>query len=63
MNHISRLRQLVKGTLLENEPMSKHTTFGIGGNVDCYIMPKTLEQLKEVAIEGTIEDEIRPIFS
>ena len=22
-----------------------------------------LEQLKEVAIEGTIEDEIRPIFS
>ena len=24
---------------------------------------KLLEQLKEVAIEGTIEDEIRPIFS
>ena len=26
-------------------------------------MPKLLEQLKEVAIEGTIEDEIRPIFN
>ena len=26
-------------------------------------IPKLLEQLKEVAIEGTIEDEIRPIFN
>ena len=25
--------------------------------------PAPYEQLKEVAIEGTIEDEIRPIFS
>ena len=28
-----------------NEPMSRHTTFAIGGPADLFVIPKTLEQL------------------
>lgn len=28
-----------------NEPMSRHTTFGIGGPADCFLVPKTVEEL------------------
>ena len=28
-----------------NEPMSRHTTFGIGGPADCFLSPKTAEEL------------------
>jgi UDP-N-acetylmuramate dehydrogenase len=28
-----------------NEPMSRHTTFGIGGPADCFLIPKTAEEL------------------
>ena len=31
-----------------NEPMSRHTTFGIGGPADCFLMPKTSEELRIV---------------
>ena len=48
MNHISRLRQLVKGTLLENEPMSKHTSYGIGGPALAYIIPKHRDDLAKI---------------
>ena len=48
MNHISELRQLVKGTLLENEPMAKHTSYGIGGPASAYIMPKDRDDLAKI---------------
>lgn len=28
-----------------DEPMSRHTTFGIGGPADCFLIPKTAEEL------------------
>lgn len=28
-----------------NEPMKRHTTFGIGGPADCFLMPETTEEL------------------
>lgn len=31
--------------ILSNEPMSRHTTFAIGGPADLFVIPKTLEQL------------------
>ena len=48
MTHISKLRQLVKGTLLENEPMSKHTSYGIGGPALAYIIPKHRDDLAKI---------------
>ncbi len=29
-----------------NEPMKRHTTFGIGGNADILVFPKTIDNLK-----------------
>ena len=34
--------------VLENEPMSKHTSFKIGGDADFFTTPTTLEEIKEV---------------
>lgn len=28
-----------------NEPLSKHTTFRIGGNADIFVMPKSVDDL------------------
>ena len=33
-----------------DEPMSKHTTFKIGGTVDFFVTPETVEQLKQVIV-------------
>lgn len=31
-----------------NEPMSRHTTFGIGGPADCFVVPETAGELQRV---------------
>jgi len=38
---------LSKEQMLCKEPMSKHTTFRVGGPADYYVMPRT-EQIAEV---------------
>lgn len=38
---------LDKEDILIEEPMSKHTSFKIGGPVDFFLLPRTIEQLKE----------------
>jgi UDP-N-acetylmuramate dehydrogenase len=43
-----RLRQVFRGKLLVDEPMSLHTSFRIGGNADFYMYPKDLEDLSSV---------------
>ena len=40
MNNLNKLKSLVKGSFFENEPMSKHTSYGIGGPALAYIIPK-----------------------
>lgn len=39
---------LPQNLILENEPMSGHTTFRIGGNADMIVIPENVEQLKTV---------------
>ena len=34
--------------VLEQEPMSRHTTFRIGGPADHYVIPECVEQLKQI---------------
>ena len=36
------------GEVRLNEPMTKHTTWRIGGSVDALIVPETREQLQEL---------------
>lgn len=41
-------KELQNSTICKNEPMSKHTTFKIGGNADIYIKAKTIEDIKYI---------------
>ncbi len=45
---IEKLRKIVKGTLLENELMAKHTSYGIGGPAKAYIIPKDRNDLEKI---------------
>lgn len=39
---------LIKGRVLYDEPMSRHTSYGIGGPADALIFPKDVEDLKVI---------------
>ena len=42
---INKIQELLsKDSVLLNEPMSKHTTFEIGGPADCFVMPATIDE-------------------
>lgn len=34
--------------ILESEPMSRHTTFGIGGPADCFLLPRSKKELCDI---------------
>ena len=36
--------------VLTNEPMSRHTTFRIGGPADLFLLPNTVEEIKKNAV-------------
>mgnify|MGYP001316830231 CR=1 FL=1 len=42
------LKGTVTGTFLDNEPMTKHTSYGIGGPARAYITPADLEDLAAI---------------
>lgn len=42
------LKILDKAQIYLNEPMSKHTTFRIGGPADIFVKPKNINELKEI---------------
>ncbi len=43
-----RIRQVIRGKLLVDEPLSNHTYFRIGGPADFYFYPKDLEDLSGI---------------
>lgn len=44
-----RLRSIVgEENVLEDEPMSRHTSFQIGGPTDLYVIPEDVEELRDV---------------
>ena len=45
---MAELKSIVKGTLLENEPMKNHTTYGVGGPATAFIIPKNKKDLSNV---------------
>ena len=44
-NHLIEI--IDKERVLCDEPMKKHTTFRVGGNADYFVMPKTVQEVKE----------------
>ena len=57
---MDELKSIVKGSLLENEPMSKHTTYGIGGPAMAYITPKDRFDLSNI-LKFSTKNEI-PVY-
>ncbi len=45
---MAELKKIIKGSLLDNEPMAYHTSYGIGGPAWAYIMPKNKEDLRNI---------------
>lgn len=48
MKNIDRLKEIIKGEIITNEPMSKHTSFRIGGPAEIFVKPLNKEELREV---------------
>lgn len=48
MDPWERLRNMVKGTLLENEPLSSHTSYGIGGPAQALVTPRDRDDLAAI---------------
>ena len=44
------LNEKVEGAFLRDEPMAKHTSYGIGGPVKAYITPSDENDLKQILI-------------
>jgi UDP-N-acetylmuramate dehydrogenase len=43
-----KLRDMVSGKVLFDEPMSRHTSIGVGGNADAVIWPERSEELSRI---------------
>lgn len=43
---LSQLKRMVRGRILENEMMSNHTSYGIGGPVTAFIEPKSIKDIQ-----------------
>ena len=49
MNSFKKLEEFIpKENIKYNEPMRKHTSFKTGGNADCFIIVKDIDQIKSV---------------
>ena len=48
MNTFRHLIKITKGTLLFEEPMKKHTSYGIGGPAEAYVIPKDSDDLLRI---------------
>ena len=51
----SELRKAIRGTIVVGEPLSRHTSFGIGGPADFWIEPSDLEDL--ISLMGFLKKE------
>ena len=61
MIKINELRSIVRGSLLENEPMSKHTSYGIGGPASAYITPRDRNDLCSI-LKFAVKNDITVYF-
>ena len=43
-----KLKDIVSGKVLFNEPMSRHTSIGVGGMADALVSPETIKELGQI---------------
>ena len=56
------LNKKVKGSFLTDEPMAKHTSYGIGGPAQAYITPSDQKDLKQILIFAK-DNKIKTFFA
>lgn len=54
------IKILPKEKVLQNEPMSKHTTFRVGGKADIFVTVDTIEEIKNVL--EIVKNSSAPLF-
>ena len=64
MHQLTRI--VTHGEILMNEPLSRHTTYGIGGGADTFVRPANRQELAGILRyadreSGTLFDGIRKI--
>lgn len=48
LNFYNRMMDIIdENRIYTDEPMKKHTTFRVGGNADFFVIPKTVEEVKQ----------------
>jgi UDP-N-acetylmuramate dehydrogenase len=55
------IRKMLTSIMTFDEPLAKHTTFGIGGPADCMVFPKTREELSKL-LKYAYQKKISAIF-
>ena len=55
------IRKILTSIMTFDEPLAKHTTFGIGGPADCMVFPKTREELSKL-LKYAYQKKISAIF-
>lgn len=59
--NVEKFSSILKGEQIRlHEPMARHTTFGIGGPADCFLMPASQEEMRRVC--EAIYEEGLPCF-
>ena len=48
---IKNLNISKKTIVLNNEPFTKHTTFGVGGKAKLFILPNSLDDIIEIPVK------------
>ena len=50
-NFYDKLNNVIaKDSILIDEPMSRHTTFRVGGPADFFVTPKAKEEVRDVSV-------------
>ena len=55
------IRKMLTSAMTFDEPLAKHTTFGIGGPADCMVFPETREELSKL-LKYAYQKKISAIF-
>ena len=55
------IRKMLTSVMTFDEPLAKHTTFGIGGPADCMVFPETREELSKL-LKYAYQKKISAIF-
>lgn len=51
MTFYEKLKEKIEESrILRDEPMKKHTTFRVGGNADYFVMPRSIEEIRQIIL-------------